>query len=181
MIECIAFDFFGTIVNMEGFDRDEIQRYVEAVNRNEEYVFGGAWYQLQAHEDSVAAIDRLRSYGYYCVVFSNGSVELINHLCKKEGLVFDGVVDLAAHGHFKPNLEAYDAIEKQFGMAKRLTAVVTANPTFGDVEGAKAHGMLPVVVRHGLPISKLFYNPLREQILGFDAIVRKANAAGHEV
>ena len=152
-LKCLAFDCFGTIFNMQAVQREDIKAYVSHVRSGNfsPYKFPNYWYELPLHADCIEGMRRLQVLGFTCLAFSNASVELIQAICSRTGLRFDGIVDLVAHKCYKPNLGAYTAIQSQFGFEPSEIMIVTANPTFGDTEGATHHGMRSQVIRHGYP------------------------------
>ena len=151
MIRCIAFDCFGTVFDMSNVSRDEIRAYVNHV-RMEKFTpfdFPQSWWSLKAHPDSKEGIEALQAKGFFCVALSNGDANLIHQVSQQNGFIFDYVIDLAGrHRVFKPHLDAYRTIEKDLGYKPEHTLMVTANPTFGDIEGAAAIGMRSQVIRH---------------------------------
>lgn len=153
MITCAAFDCFGTVFDTTALSRDLISEYVRHVRSAtfSPYTFPPAWYDLPAHPDSAEGIRMLRESGIACVALSNGTPELIRRLSDKAGIKWDCVIDLASRGVYKPHLDAYRAVEAVFGARPADTIMVTANPTFGDIEGAVAVGMQSQVIRHGYP------------------------------
>ena len=150
MLKCIAFDCFGTVFDMSGVPREEVKAYVDHVRGNDfsPYRFPDSWYSLKAHRDAALGIWSLRSSGYSCVALSNGSWELLSELSRCNGIHWDHIVDLVEHRVYKPHVDAYRAIEKDLGIIPEETMMVTANPTFGDVEGSQSIGMRPQVIRH---------------------------------
>ena len=148
-IKCIAFDCFGTVFDMSRVSRDEIKAYVDHV-RSENfspYKFPESWYSLHAHPDSAEGIKRLQDAGYKCVAMSNGTVHLISTISDIAGIRWNTIIDLVLYGHYKPQPDAYKAIQDQTGWQPEECLMVTANPTFGDVEGAAAIGMHSQVIR----------------------------------
>lgn len=145
----IAFDCFGTVFSMDGVSRFEIQQYVQHVNKNDftPFDFPLSWWSLKAHPDSEEGIARLQAAGFLCVALSNGSVDLLKHVSEAAGISWDHIVDLASHRVYKPNVEAYKTLEADLGIEPAYSLMVTANPTFGDVEGAAAIGMRSQVIR----------------------------------
>lgn len=86
--------------------------------------------------------------GIFCVALSNGDANLIDEVSESNGFDFDYVIDLAGrHRVYKPNVEAYRTVEKDLGFKPAETLMVTANPGFGDIEGAAAVGMPSLVIR----------------------------------
>lgn len=152
-IRCIAFDCFGTVFDMAGVSRNEISAYVAHVRRNDfaPFEFPRSWWDLRLHPDSAAGVRMLQDEGFCCVTLSNGSADLLKHVSERGGIAWDRIIDLAQHKVYKPHVDAYRVVEKETAFAPRETLMVTANPTFGDVEGSASIGMPSQVVRHGYP------------------------------
>lgn len=150
-VDVIAFDCFGTVFDASELPVESIQAYVKHVISNptaaSKFNFGSEWYELPAHKDSAAGIKKLRANGYKCVALSNGPADLVKHLSGKAGIEWDYIIDLAAHNVYKPYSEAYKTVEKETGVKPQFCLMVTANPTFGDVEGAMSIGMNAQVIR----------------------------------
>lgn len=152
-ISCIAFDCFGTVFDMSGIDKAEIKAYVEHVNRSDfsPYKFPDSWYEIPLHPDAAEGVDRLQKAGYFCATLSNATKELTERVSARGGIHWDHVIDLAKCHVYKPHFEAYKTIRSLLRFEPEETLMVTANPTFGDIEGAKAIGMQSQVIRHGYP------------------------------
>jgi 2-haloalkanoic acid dehalogenase type II len=152
-IQCIAFDCFGTVFDMEGIPREQIRSYVEHVRQNDfsPFVFPDEWWELKAHADAAPGIRNLQAEGYCCVALSNGSHGLLTRIAAANDIYWDHIVDLAAHRVYKPHLDAYRTVENDTSYEPANTLMVTANPTFGDVEGAAAVGMKSMIIRQGYP------------------------------
>lgn len=149
-IKCIAFDCFGTVFDMSNINRDEIRAYVNHVRMDNftPFDFPESWWNLKAHPDSKDGIKALQQHRYFCVALSNGDASLIDHVAEQNGFDFDYVIDLAGrHRVYKPHIDAYRTIEKDLGYKPEQTLMVTANPIFGDIEGAAAIGMNSQVIR----------------------------------
>ncbi len=153
MIKVIAFDCFGTVFDMSGVPSGDIVNYVNHVRHEDftPYVFPDSWWRLKAHPDSAEGIKKLQLAGFKCVALSNGSSTLIGHISILNGINWDHIVDLIAHRVYKPHLGAYRTIQADLGTPPEETLMVTANPTFGDLEGSSAVGMQSHVIRHGYP------------------------------
>jgi 2-haloalkanoic acid dehalogenase type II len=154
VIRCIAFDCFGTVFDMSSVPREEIAAYVNHVKREDfsPFQFPKSWYELKAHPDSVEGVKQLQAAGYFCVTLSNGPVGMTRYISKAAGIEWNHLIDLVMHKAYKPkNLKAYLSINRELGFDPHETLMVTANPTFGDIEGAKAVGMPSQVIRHGHP------------------------------
>jgi FMN phosphatase YigB (HAD superfamily) len=153
-VKCLAFDCFGTVFDMSSINRDEIKAYVEHVRKSDfsPFDFPASWFDLKSHDDAREGIQKLQSMGLLCVALSNGDANLIDEVSEKNGFGFDYVIDLAGRHHvYKPHIDAYRTIEKDLGYNPSDTLMVTANPTFGDLEGSAAIGMPSIVIRHGYP------------------------------
>jgi FMN phosphatase YigB (HAD superfamily) len=152
-IKCIAFDCFGTLFDMTGVSRDEIKAYVEHVRKDDftPYEFPKSWMDIPVFKDVAWGIRDLRRAGYKCWALSNGSLYLLSHIAIRNFVELHGVVDLVKHRVYKPHVDAYRTIEIETGFKPEETLMVTANPTFGDIEGAAAIGMPSQVIRHGYP------------------------------
>lgn len=148
-IKCIAFDCFGTVFDMSGISREEIKAYVEHVRKEDftPYTFPDSWWKLKAHSDSAKGITKLQDAGFTCVTLSNGSANLLRYISRKNGIFWDFIVDLAREQVYKPHIDAYRKVEKAVGFKPSETLIVTANPTFGDIEGSAAIGMMSQVIR----------------------------------
>lgn len=149
MLKLIAFDCFGTVFDMSGVSRDEIRDYVAHVNKSgfTPYKFPDSWYNLRAHPDSAYGIKLIQEIGIKCVALSNGSHELLKKISEENGIYWDHIVDLIAHKVYKPHQGAYKTIEADLGIKPEECLMVTANPTFGDIEGAKSIGMDALAIR----------------------------------
>jgi 2-haloalkanoic acid dehalogenase type II len=148
-IKCIAFDCFGTVFDMSGVPAVEIRTYVRHVKAEDfsPFTFPQTWYDLKPHPDAAQGIRKLQSLGYQCVPLSNGDANLISDISEAGGIWWDYIIDLVYHGVYKPKIAAYQTIEKDLGFKPKNTLMVTANPTFGDIEGAAAIGMQSQVIR----------------------------------
>ena len=153
MLKCIAFDCFGTVFDMSGVSRDEIRAYVDHVRKSDftPFEFPQSWWDLKAHPDAAEGIKQLDAAGYCCVALSNGRKDLLGHVSFMNRVVWGHIVDMAKHRVYKPNVDAYRTIEMDLGFKPAETLMVTANPTFGDIEGSAAIGMQSMVIRHGPP------------------------------
>jgi HAD superfamily hydrolase (TIGR01493 family) len=166
-IRCVAFDCFGTVFDMSGVHNDEIYNYVNHVRRDDftPFTFPDSWWYLKAHTDSAEGIRRLQSVGLVCVALSNGSRQLINHISLANTIEWNHIVSLIAHRVYKPHRDAYLTIQADLGIVPSETLLVTANPSFGDIEGAAAVGMQSQVIRHGHPNTII---ELAEMLKGFN-------------
>jgi 2-haloalkanoic acid dehalogenase type II len=156
MIFC--FDCFGTIFDASTILQEDIKKYVHHVNKPgafEKFDFPQSFWDLGAHPDSMMGIEMLRNAGHYCITLSNGSINLLKYLSSKNGIIWDGYTDLEAWRVYKPSLDAYKVVEKQFGYKPADCVMVTANCTFGDIEGAENIGMEAYCIRGNTPYKDL--------------------------
>ena len=149
MLKVIAFDCFGTVFNMDAVSRDEIGDYVRHVRKNDftPYQFPPSWLELALHPDAAEGVGLLQSAGYKCVTLSNGSADLLGHVSRRGGVFWDRIIDLVAHRVYKPHVDAYRTVESETKVKPADCLMVTANPTFGDIEGSAAIGMPSQVIR----------------------------------
>ena len=75
------------------------------------------------------------------------AADLLEHVSRRGGILWDKIIDLASHRVYKPHVDAYRTVEKEMKVKPAGTLMVTANPTFGDIEGAAAIGMPSQVIR----------------------------------
>ena len=146
-----AFDCFGTVFDMRGVPKSQVKAYVDHVRQPEwsPYQFPPSWYALVAHPDAAEGLRMLKDRGIFCWAFSNGNTELIEFNSKKNGIEWDRIIDLSIPQVYKPHPEAYQYLKQE--AHSRQLIIITANPTFGDVEGAASIGVGSRVIRHGHP------------------------------
>jgi len=152
-VRCIAFDLFGTLLDMSAVPRDEINAYVEHVRRNDfsPYEFPVSWEQLKFFDDVKQGLQSLIE-DYQIAIMSNCDSNLTVRLLRRQmfGLV-NSIVDLEHCRVYKPHQAAYHCLCAWVHRPPEEILMVTANPTFGDIEGAAAIGMPSQVIRHGFP------------------------------
>lgn len=155
MLKVIGFDCFNTVFDMSSIQRDHVKDYV----RRSLDCYGdtwtplhlpAAWYQLRAHPDARDGIAALRTK-YIVATMSNGPVELLTHISKANGIDWDMVTPIELKKVYKRRPEAYLTLCELFRVKPQEVLIVTANPTFGDVEAAQALGMCYSIIRNGLP------------------------------
>lgn len=152
MLKVIAFDVFGTVFDLSSVDRDEIRDYaahLRAFRETGEWkplVLPKSWETLPAHADSEPGIAELRDR-YLVVTMSNGPLGLLAKLSHHNGISWDAIIPLEMKQTYKPNPAAYLTICEVLGVEPHEVAMITANPTFGDVEASQSLGMTPIVIR----------------------------------
>lgn len=147
----LAFDCFGTVFDMASVPREEIKAYVDHVRQPEwsPYTFPESWRRLTAHPDAAEGIDRLQRKNIECWAFSNGDRQLIGRASHANGIYWDHIVDLSIPKAYKPNDGAYQYLRSL--TEGREVNIITANPKFGDLEGAELIRVSSHIIRHGKP------------------------------
>lgn len=145
------FDCFGTVFDMSTVSKTEIKAYVAHVRLEifSAFQFPESWWKLKAHRDAADGLRAIKKLGIKCFAMSNGSVELVEHISSANGIRWDGVIDFRKAKIYKPHPDAYRVSQTQTGILPADSLMVTANPTFGDVEGSQAIGMQCQVIRQG--------------------------------
>lgn len=147
-IKVIAFDCFGTVYDMASIDRDEIRAYAGHVRRPtySPLFLPDNWSCLSAHSDSSKGIRRLKLQ-YQVVTMSNAPKSVLEALSLRNNVWFDQIIDIAERKVFKPHPKSYLMICDVCHVLPEEVLMVTANPTFGDLEGASSIGMRTQIIR----------------------------------
>lgn len=153
-MKVIAFDVFGTVLDMSGVPKEELRDYGRQLKRDpwEPIVLPKSWETLPAHPDAKEGLGRLRR-DHWVVTLSNGPLELLMRVSKHNDIRWDAIIPIECAKVAKPKPRAYEfAVELldvlTYGVVASDVMMVTANPGFGDVEAARALGMVPQVIRH---------------------------------
>jgi FMN phosphatase YigB (HAD superfamily) len=147
MIELICFDVFGTVFDMSTVPRDSIRKYVDHVKSNSWTPIDlSGWSDIKAHPDSKEGIDLLRTQ-FQVVTLSNGPMRLLTKISKLNNISWDAIIPIEAYYVYKPNEKAYKIACDLMGIPPEKTLMVTANPTFGDIEGAEKNKMQSQIIR----------------------------------
>ena len=154
MIKVIGFDCFNTVFDMSSIPQQNVRDYVSgSLDRQgadwQPLHLPAAWYQLRAHPDAKEGIAALRTK-FVVATMSNGPVELLTHISKANGIDWDMVTPIELKKVYKRRPEAYLTLCELFRAKPHEVLIVTANPTFGDVEAAQALGMGYSIIRNGL-------------------------------
>ncbi len=154
MIELICFDVFGTVFDMSTVSKDSIRKYVDHVKSNSwEPIDLSGWSNIKAHPDSKIGIDLLRTK-FQVVTLSNGPMRLLTKISKANDISWDAIIPIEAYKVYKPHESAYKIACDLMDIAPEKTLMVTANPTFGDIEGAAKNNMHSQIIRQkGFPLS----------------------------
>lgn len=147
-MEVIAFDVFGTVFDLSGVPRSEIQEYARHIRRDlwMPLKLPKSWETLPSHADSASGIQRLRKK-FFVVTCSNGPLGLLAKLSKHNGIEWDAIIPLELNHVFKPRPEAYMTICEVLDVQPSQVRMVTANRDFGDIEASAALGMKSAWIR----------------------------------
>jgi 2-haloalkanoic acid dehalogenase type II len=148
LTKVIAFDIFNTVYDLSTTPKDEIRAYGSHISKEgwSRLFLPKSWQNLKAFPDAKAGIERLREK-YLVVTCSNGPMALQTRLNKNNGISWDFLIPLEERKIFKPNPLAYQMIADIMGVKTEEVAMITANKTFGDIEGASALGMAAFWIR----------------------------------
>lgn len=149
MIKVIAFDVFGTVVDLSGVPREEIKAYADHIRKPEwsPLTLPESWEHLQPHPGSAAGIDWLKSK-YLVVACSNAPMSMMARLSTNVCLPWSAIIPLEYNRVYKPNPKAYLTVCELMRVEPNEVLMVTANKDFGDLEGAKSVGMHNALIRH---------------------------------
>jgi 2-haloalkanoic acid dehalogenase type II len=155
LIKVIGFDCFNTVFDMSSIPRESVANYVSgSLDCKDEswrpLYLPAEWYKLKAHPDAAPGIKSLRSK-YIVTTMSNGPVELLSHISRANNISWDLITPIELLKVYKRNPEAYLTLCDLFRVHPTEVMIVTANPTFGDVEAAEKLGMQPCVIRNNHP------------------------------
>ena len=151
MIEAIFFDVFGTLLDMRDVPREELKAYGDHLRKYQEtgeyqpLELPAHWHSLPAFPDAMAGLERLGNK-FRLYTFSNGPVQLTVDALWSSGIRMRAIDVRQARG-FKPVQWIYPWACGRVGFAPGQCLMVTANQSFGDLEGAKACGMSPWLIR----------------------------------
>lgn len=149
MIKVIAFDVFGTVVDLSHTPREEIKAYADHIRKPEwsPLTLPESWEHLQPHPDSESGIRWLRER-FLVVTCSNAPMATMARLSRNAKLNWSAIIPLEYNRVFKPNPKAYLTVCELMRVKPNEVLMVTANKDFGDLEGAKSAGMHSVLIRH---------------------------------
>lgn len=147
-LKLIAFDTFGTVFDLSQVPRTDLKAYNEHIHKPDwsPISFPQHWNDLVAHPDAAEGIERLREE-YTVVTLSNGPLGFLTRLSKKRGITWDAITPLEMFKVFKPHPYAYLALIDVYGYQPNEIMMCTANEHFGDLEGSKALGMTPMLIK----------------------------------
>ncbi len=149
MIKALAFDVFGTVFDLSGVDKEEIRDYGRQLKQPiwQPVLLPKSWEFLPAHPDSRTGIEQLRRK-FIVVTCSNGPIHLLTKLSRNNRIDWDFITPIELRRVYKPNPSAYALVCESLNLFPEEVMFVTANPTFGDMEGSKSLGMQPQLIRN---------------------------------
>jgi 2-haloalkanoic acid dehalogenase type II len=149
MTTVIAFDVFGTVVDMSSVGRSELSDYIKTIHLPSwtPLDFPEKWKHLPPHPDSIEGIARLRK-SHVVVTLSNGPLSFQVDLFRNIGINWDCIIPLEAYRTYKPKLSAYTVALDLLRVRPSQVMMVTANKTFGDIEAAEQLGMRSYLIRN---------------------------------
>jgi len=151
-LKVIAFDVFGTVVDMSGVPREELQAYGDHIRKPEwsPLVLPESWKKLPAFPDAAAGIEMLRTR-FKVVTCANGPAPLLQAIFDHNEIDVDLIVPMERLQVFKPSRQAYLWACAAAGAHPSECMMVTANvPGLGDLDVARSLGMQAQSIRQGI-------------------------------
>lgn len=144
-MKALLFDVLGTVVDLSDATKDELKAYARHLRQDmwSPLQLPSRWESFPAHPDSKEGLERLRKK-FTVVTCSNPSLGFLMRLSKHNQLNWDAIVPLELGKVFKPNSRAYRHVAETIGIEPADCMMVTANLTFGDLEGSAVVGMTPM-------------------------------------
>ncbi len=153
MLKVIAFDLFGTLLDLSNTPREEIKHYlrqcVDPVWKPLD--LPDSWKELKAYPGVKEGIVRLNKK-FRLTTCSNAPSGLTQELLRRNEIEIKNIAVLAQIQRYKPHPECYLQTAGWCGVEPEEVLMVTANPTFawypfGDIEIAGAVGMDTQLIR----------------------------------
>lgn len=149
MLKLLAFDIVNTLGRIDNLNKEHLHRYQLDIKRNlrlwSPFYFHKDWTEIPPFEDVLSGIERLRK-NFRVVTFSNMPAWCQMELLRNWNLTVDGITPLELYEMSKPSRSAYLAT-RLWDYPYEEIALITANRTFGDLEGAAAWGMTGICIR----------------------------------
>jgi 2-haloalkanoic acid dehalogenase type II len=148
-MKIIAFDVFGTVFNLDKIPTEEINYYGNHIRQQpwQPLNLPNSWQNIPAHPDAAEGIAILRQH-YQVITLSNCPMKLLTKLSKNNHISWDAIIPLESYQIYKPNPKAYQIAIQLMDEHPNNIMMVTANPTFGDIEQATNLDMIPQIIRH---------------------------------
>jgi FMN phosphatase YigB (HAD superfamily) len=157
MIQCIAFDLFGTVFDLSKTPQQEIKNYIDHIRKPvwEPLHLPKSWESLPLHPDSFDGIRDL-SFEFKVVTCSNAPYNLTRKLLARTGLdFFMEITDLSLNQVYKPHPRSYLSVCEQYFYEPNQVLMVTGNANSPDINGALRVGMNAVMIRQPNCISNI--------------------------
>lgn len=108
-------------------------------------------------EDCVDGLNSLKSAGYCVCALSNAPLALMTQLSSNNNIKWSHIIALEKYKIYKPNPLSYLTACAELDCRPSECLMVTANQTFGDLEGSAFVGMSSKLIRNdtGLDVSNL--------------------------
>lgn len=142
MFKVIAFDMFGTVLDVSQVPLAEKREYIKQVRTLpwEPLKLPKTWLDIPAHADAAEGLRQLRTK-FDVVTCSNLPIPLTMELAGRNKLVFDDFIDIAERRVYKPNIEAYKLICEVMHVNPDEVLMITGNEGSPDLTAPKAIGM----------------------------------------
>ena len=151
-MKILAFDLINTLIDVSNVPREDLQAYADHL----EYFRCTAHYipwrcpdsiiEAPTFSDVLNGLNVARMDGWYIVAMTNMPARSVIEWAEWKFVRFNAIVPLEIVQTFKPHPLAYKALRMMFSGDR--VVMVTANKTFGDLEGAVAAGMESRLIRH---------------------------------
>lgn len=137
------FDLNNTCLQMTGATREEIEAYIAHIKQPwSPLKLPDHWVKFEPFPEVAWAINNLQEKGIICCTLSNNPINIQIYQMRYANIwAFDFLVPLEAYRVFKPDVKAYQVACNLLQVAPEDALMVTANHSFGDIEGATIIGM----------------------------------------
>lgn len=148
MIKVVAFDLINTIFDISDRPREEVSDYAVHIKKPEysQLFLPESWNYLWAQSGAVQGLSAIR-HDYMIVTCSNAPLGMTAIVSKVNRISWDAIIPIAELSRsFKPNRDTYRVILDTFNIKPNEMLMVTANPTFGDLEAAQELGINSMLI-----------------------------------
>lgn len=148
MIRIAAFDLINTVFDISDRPREEVLDYAAHIKKPDysQLFLPESWNYLWAQPGAVEGLKLIREE-YMIVTCSNAPLGMTAIVSKVNDISWDAIVPIAELSRsFKPNRDTYRVILDTFNIKPNEMLMVTANPTFGDLEAAEELGINSMLI-----------------------------------
>ena len=130
-------------VNLDALHKESLIKILEELNINgltEENIshLNKAWHRLSPWNDTVKGLNLLKT-NFSISTLSNGGIDLLSNMAKKQNLPWDNIFSAETFMHYKPDPETYlGAVHKLNHEADEVMLVAAHNQ---DLLAAKSFGL----------------------------------------